>query len=65
MVPGTRCSGDSIVPMTFLCVLDGRNAGEEKVILWAHLFSIELNNPVETSEDSVGECKNEYFVKRG
>jgi len=39
-------------------VLERGEAGEEKVILWAHLFSIELNNPVETSEDRVGECKN-------
>jgi len=42
-----------------------RRDGAEKVIFWAQLFSIELNNPVETSEDSVGKCKNEYFVKHG
>jgi len=46
-------------------VLEWGEAGDQKVILSAQLFSIELNNPVETSEDSVGECKNEYFVKHG
>jgi hypothetical protein len=33
----------------------------EKVLFSAHLFSIKLNNPVETSEDCFGECKNESY----